>query len=250
MIVLTLTTIPPRFDNLHYTLNSIFSQTVKPDVVLLNIPKQYNNFSNDFELPKINHPDVIINRCNDYGPATKLLGLRETELYSKMSESDIIIVIDDDRNYNNRMIENFLYFHKIIPLKALTVAGWETETITNNKVAFQNKKSPRGVEFHKPGYIDVLGGCCGFLLTKSMCPFNHDEIFALLPDDAKYYVDDVWFSGFLTVNGTDIYLVPNVTRIDEPRNINNSISGLFDYSRNDKNAFCANYFRDKYNIWK
>jgi hypothetical protein len=148
------------------------------------------------------------------------------------------------------MIENFLYYHTANPSKVLTVAGWGIEDVTDNAVSYQHKNYPRGEGFNTPGYVDVLGGCCGFLLTISMCPFNHDEIYTLTKEDAKYYVDDIWFSGFLTLNGTDIYLVPSATKIDEPRNINNGISGLADSSRIHKNTACANYFRDKYNIWK
>ena len=49
----------------------------------------------------------VKNRCNDFGPTTKLLGLYETEIYNNMSNNDVIIVIDDDRIYNNNLIKTF-----------------------------------------------------------------------------------------------------------------------------------------------
>ena len=49
----------------------------------------------------------VKNRCNDFGPTTKLLGLYETEIYNNMSNNDVIIVIDDDRIYNNNLITPF-----------------------------------------------------------------------------------------------------------------------------------------------
>jgi hypothetical protein len=85
MIYVTLTTIPPRLKNIHITINSILSQTIIPDLIILNIPSNYNNFSNNYDIPSgLNNDKILINRCNDFGPATKLLGLYETELYNNM----------------------------------------------------------------------------------------------------------------------------------------------------------------------
>jgi len=250
MIIVTFTTIPPRFQNIHFTINSILSQTVVPDKIVINVPEKYNNYSNNLQFPKIDDSRIIVNRCRDYGPATKLLGLNATELYDNMTDDDIIIVLDDDRNYNNRMVENFVHYNTIYPDKAMTIAGWEIEVVTDGKVSYPKRKLPRGREFHSCGHIDVLGGCCAFALTKRMCPFNNDEIFKLTKEDPKYYVDDIWLSGFLTLNGTDIYIVPNSTRSDEPRNVNNNINPLCNSNRNKINTICAEYFRVKYNLWK
>jgi len=229
----------------------LFSQTVQPDVIVVNVPERYNNYSNGAAFPIIERQNVIVNRCKDYGPATKLLGLYGTKVYNDMSDDDIIIVVDDDRNYNDRMIEGMLKYHRQYPTAALTVAGWDIEAITNNKVRYTKTKMPRGLSgFKSFGYVDVLGGCCGFLLTKSCCPFNHSVIFDLNPNDPKYYVDDIWFSGFLTLNGVDIYIIPNLTTKDEPPNINNYICPLANKTREAKNIVCVEYFREKYGIWK
>jgi len=252
MIVVTLTTIPPRFDNLYITIDSILSQTILPDIILIHIPEKYHNYSYDVSLlPKFSSDIVIINNnVKDYGPATKLLGLYDHELYNKMNDDDIIVVIDDDRIYNTNFIKNNLDFHKIYSDKVLTVSGWDIEMITLNKYIINNKNQPRGIEFTSSGYIDFIGGCCGYLLNKKMCPFNYKEIFELHPNDTNYYVDDIWISGFLTLNNIDIYMIPNAIFADEIRQQNNDICGLADNTRGDKNIKCIEYFRDKYNIWK
>ena len=253
MIIVSLTTIPPRFQYLYLTIQSILNQTIKPDKIIIHIPKIYNNFSYKNEnLPQISSDKVIYNReTKDYGPATKLLGLYNSELYNIMSNDDIIIVIDDDRIYNNKLIENFLKFSKNNITKVLTVAGWDIETLTNNKYKTNNKKQPRGIEYSKAGYIDILGGCCGFLLTKKNCPFNYKEIFEINSNDEKYYVDDVFISGFLTLNNIDIYIIPNAIFNDESRHINNNIYPLLTNpsDRLKKNTKCIEYFINKYNIW-
>jgi hypothetical protein len=250
MIIVSLTTIPTRFPCLHTTIDSILSQTIQPDVVVIHIPTNYNNYSYDHKtIPTFSSDKVIINNnVKDYGPATKLLGLRDFDIYKEMNDDDIIIVVDDDRIYNENLIKNMLNYHKIYPDKTLTVSGWDVETLSQYKT--ENKKQPRGVEFKKCGYSDFLGGCCGFLLNKKMCPFRYDEIFDLNPTEDYYYVDDIWISGFLTLHNTEIYIVPNSIFGDEKRSDNDSISPLYDKTRSTKNMKCIEYFRNKYNIFK
>jgi hypothetical protein len=249
-VIVSLTTIPPRLENIHFTIESILSQTVLPDFIIVNLPLQYNNYSNDYIVPSsLLHDRIIINNCPDYGPSTKLLGLNHCETYKTMSDEDIIIVIDDDRNYNNRLIETFLSYHNEYPNKILTGTGWDISEISNNEIFHENVKNPRGRWLHEDGYVNILGGCCGFLLMKCQCPFNYKEIFQLTPQDLKYYVDDVWLSGFLTLNNEDIYMIKNYTLQDEPRNPNDSISALCDANRTHKNIACIKFFIEKYNIW-
>ena len=165
-----------------------------------------------------------------------------------MNDHDIIIVIDDDRIYNNFLIERFLHYHKEHPNTVLCGSGCDINRLTNNIVTHNtNKKLPRGNFLIESGYVDILEGCCGFLLNKKLCPFNHNEIFSLNPKDVKYYVDDVWFSGFLTVNNIAIYMIKNEK--DETRSINNDIYQLCDRLRLGKNVECVKYFTEKYNIW-
>ena len=251
MIIVSLTTIPPRMPHLHVTLDSILSQTIIPDAIVINIPTKYNNYSNDFSIPDtiLNKERVIINRCQDYGPGTKLLGLYQTDIYNTLVDTDIIVIVDDDRTYNQHLISNFIDYRKEFPDNVLTVAGWEINALTKNKLKYSSSKVPRGIEFRKSGFIDILGGCCGFSLTKKQCPFNRQEIFDLNPADISYYVDDIWFSGFITLNNCDIMLVPNSIQRDEQRNINNNISELASPDRMNQNAKSIQYFIDNYKIW-
>jgi len=40
--IVSLTTIPTKFDNLYLTIDSIINQTILPDKIIINIPKMYN----------------------------------------------------------------------------------------------------------------------------------------------------------------------------------------------------------------
>ena len=74
----SLTSLPSRIDNLDKTLESIYNQTLKPKNIFLNLPYNFKRFPDynftENQIEKIKKYDLEITRCNDYGPATKLMG--------------------------------------------------------------------------------------------------------------------------------------------------------------------------------
>ena len=145
MIIVSLTTIPPRFNFLYLTINSIINQTVKPDKIIIHIPEKYNNFFYE-KLPVLpkdceDSVNIIINqKTKDYGPITKLLGLYDSLEFCNISDDDVIIVIDDDRIYNKNLISNFLQYHELDKSKVLTAAGLDIEILSKNSIKTKNKK--------------------------------------------------------------------------------------------------------------
>jgi len=125
----SLTTIPSRFDTLYLTIDSIIEQTVKPDKIIINIPKIYGFRFNNTSIPlvKINEfiekyskYNIIVNIIDrDYGPGTKLLGLLNSDL---IKQDEFIILLDDDVIYKPYLIE---YFNNYIQLnKSVEVASY------------------------------------------------------------------------------------------------------------------------------
>ena len=104
---ITLTTIPSRLGNIYKTIKSIERQTLKPNKIFLNIPNKYYRFPNitiaEIEIEKLKSELVQINRCNDFGPATKIMGA-----LNEVKEFDCAIIIDDDHIYDERMCEIFI----------------------------------------------------------------------------------------------------------------------------------------------
>ena len=104
---ITLTTIPSRLGNIYKTIKSIERQTLKPNKIFLNIPNKYYRFPNititEIEIEKLKSELVQINRCNDFGPATKIMGA-----LNEVREFDCAIIIDDDHIYDERMCEIFI----------------------------------------------------------------------------------------------------------------------------------------------
>jgi len=124
--IISLSTIPSKFDYLHLTINSLINQTILPSKIVINISKIYNFRMNNLEIPleKINNfrneyskYNIFINLIDeDYGPGTKLLGLLNSDVI-KNSEIDVsntyIILVDDDLIYKPYMIEHFDNYIKL-----------------------------------------------------------------------------------------------------------------------------------------
>jgi hypothetical protein len=125
--IVSLTTIPSKFDYLHNTIDSIINQTILPKKIIVNIPKIYNFRMNSTEIPveklyiftnNYAKHNVFINLIdNDYGPGTKLLGLLNSNILSgdNYKENTYILLIDDDLIYKPYMIEYFDDYIKTNP---------------------------------------------------------------------------------------------------------------------------------------
>ena len=116
MIYVSTSTIPQRVKNLDRSIKSLLNQSKKPDKIFINIPFKYRRFNEtikDDEIPKFDSSVVEITRCEDYGPATKLLGSLD-----KLEKNSLVILFDDDHVYENYMVEKFSYFYSEAPNNA------------------------------------------------------------------------------------------------------------------------------------
>ena len=102
-----MSTIPSRLININETLESITNQTLKPNKIYLNIPFNYKRFSNvkikEEDLKKIKIENIEINRCEDYGPGTKIMGS-----INHARNFDCVILLEDDHIYDKNICEIFL----------------------------------------------------------------------------------------------------------------------------------------------
>lgn len=97
-VIVSLTTIPSRIALCGPVIDSLFNQDYPPAQVVVNIPKQYSaRFANEeVVIPDFmqSNPRIIINRTRaDYGPATKVVGLRD---WGDLTPETIVLVTDDD----------------------------------------------------------------------------------------------------------------------------------------------------------
>ena len=116
MIYVSISTIPQRIKNLNESVKSLLNQTKKPDKIFINIPFKYKRFTEtieDDQIPKFDNNIIEITRCEDCGPATKLLGS-----LNKLEKNSLVILADDDHIYENFMIEKFFHFYSKAPNNA------------------------------------------------------------------------------------------------------------------------------------
>jgi hypothetical protein len=142
-IIVTMTTYSKRINNIPTVLDTIFNQTVPPDLVVINLA----------------HEEVIPNTVQDYinQHGIEVYRVEDTKVYKKLIPTlkrypdDCIISIDDDWLYPKEMIEDFMNIHSLYP----------NFPISGNRVCWYNMQCHCGcaslVKFDFWGnYIDVI----------------------------------------------------------------------------------------------
>ena len=136
-VYVTMTTLPERLVSLHFrsAIKSIFSQSVPPKRVVLNIPHIYRRTGEIYVIPSWikTHRHIIVNRCNDVGPATKILGG-----LAIIPQNALVVVCDDDIVYRKTMIETLVRHCKvhgcIVSNSSQTVVGFAGYIVPRKKL--------------------------------------------------------------------------------------------------------------------
>jgi hypothetical protein len=282
--VITLSSIPPRFDGLHLTLESLLAQTVKPERVIVYLSREYRRFPEwDGSLPKVPEGVEIRLVDEDYGPATKLLpALKE------FAGQDIdILFCDDDQIYRPYIAERLLKARAKRPNDMIAIspmADYLPPEGQAKRKAFARPKVLRlwrvtHVPFHihrhwrrfvswvtgrpyeeparrlmmRSGYADGCEGWMGILVRPDFFP---DEVYDI-PDFA-WPVDDVWFSGHATRMGHRPWIIggffePILSPVYKDDHINETAlhQQVFnDAGRDESNIATVRYFQETYGLWQ
>ena len=169
----SLTSLPSRIDNIYETLKSIEDQTLKPEKVYLNLPYKFKRFPNyqftNEQILNLNKYNIEITRCDDYGPATKLMGS-----ISKIKNNfDCVVLLDDDHIYHNKVLE----------------------ILVNN---FKKKKINYSYYLNK--VFNIRNGQCsdGFLINVELLN-DIDKFYLEYVKNSKnmFLDDDLWFAIYL-----------------------------------------------------
>jgi len=114
--IVSLTSIPSRIQNIHFTIKSLLENTIQPDLIYLNIHK---STSVPQELRSIKN--LFINKLDiDFGPLTKLY----PTLLKEKDDETVIICVDDDIIYNPYTFEHLLKASEKYPDKCICNTGW------------------------------------------------------------------------------------------------------------------------------
>jgi len=182
-IVVSMTTSPRRISKIKPVIDCVMAQTVKPDKLYLNLPYVFKRDNSTFQTPLpefiVNNPLIHINWCDDIGPATKILPIRDIE----KDPETLILSIDDDTYYPPNLLETFIAFSKVYPDACITGRSFINDT---------KKKLPSD----KYGtYVQLLEGFSGVLYKQK---FLKDINISLLQQHKSCYLaDDLYLSNEL-----------------------------------------------------
>jgi hypothetical protein len=244
MLTATLTSIPPRFFNLHLTIDSLLHQNVPFDRIILNICesyKRYPDWNGDISmihlwydnLDKEVQDKIIINRCEDLGASTKCLGCLNI-----VSDDDILIVCDDDRHYYKDWSEKlYLTYMAMNSKHPICEMGWMWHDVSSED---NMKKAERNTKMFDRGQCEIPLGCGGFICNKKMvqCPDIHK-----LLTNCPYIrsSDDLLFGYLFKNNNYPLYKVGKGR--DPPRTCNNNVDDLWSLSRWQDYDATMRYFK-------
>lgn len=189
-----MTTSPTRILMLRETIESIMEQTVIPDIIILNIPYIFKRTGERYtNIPGylLSNDRVLINRCEDIGPATKILPT--IDLVN--NDNDTIISIDDDIVYCPTFIETLVEKSREFPNSAITGSSFVYSTeynYKNNELYYDS---------------EVAEGFAGILYKKwFLSNWQHDIDIDSLPKIC-YVSDDIMLSNLLKKRGINIVLL-------------------------------------------
>lgn len=272
-IVVTLTSIPPRYANLPRRFASIERQTVKPDLVELYLPRFYKRFPGARpSLPSLPDWVNVIEVEEDLGPATKILPATK----KWRSQNVDLLLCDDDRSHDRKWISRFAEARRERPNDIICERAWniderygiKREQVDEPRAKLAEKRGRtfiyklikrltfRKYHFHVPrriyvnsGYGDVFEGFLGALVSPQAF---HDDVWNI--PEIVWTVDDVWLSGMAKANGCNVWINAQprpVYRDDKYDKIealkNYSLKGV---GRDDAERMAIDLLRLKYGIWR
>ena len=226
--ILSFTTIPSRLTQIEQTIISLMNQTLKPEKIILNIPKTYNlRFKSTYDENTINmikekyRSHLVINIIDhDYGPGTKLLGLINSNLLDLYSKDTYIVLVDDDLIYNPNLLQ---YFDDL------------------NKKDYDNKITAASFYCYNLKGIQIGQGADGFFIKlETLNQFSY--YYNIIKDyDYVNYHDDYYISYYFYLKQIQIlYMRPYFPNINiYQHNQSTYINALFllkdEYSRENLN---------------
>lgn len=228
MLVVSLTSIPPRLPHIAPTLASILGQRPRPDRVLLCLPRRYRRFPGAVHVPALPEGVEVLWADRDFGPATKALAPAGTLAGSGAR----LVYCDDDWIYG----PGWLAALADGPEKAvLAGAGFSVDALR------------RRADRPATGESDIAQGFAGVAIRPEMLTGD-----AFDNPDAAWAVDDIWLSGHYARAGLPVRLRPGARAACTPRDMpgpelqRSRVNGL---SRAEANDACARLLHCRYGIW-
>ena len=247
-VYVSLTTTPHRMKNLLPVLNSLLAQTLVPRKIILNIPKVFSRTGQEYDIPKsvLDLPLLVLNKCDDFGPATKLL----PTLHLVRDMDAIIVTVDDEYVYPENMLQTLVEASYLNPMAAYGFAGQNVEFDFGSATGIAVRSADIESWNDKRTAVDILEGFLGAAYRRK---FFDDSIYKINPK--CHTTDDIWFSAHLSRKSIPRVKIPMpFTRPVDDLSGNDSVMNLRseNVQSTKKNEVCAREllddFRPSWNI--
>ena len=261
--IISLTSVPSRFDYLEETLFSLLNQSYPVDKINVYLPKYYKRF--DYHLKKIPTVPKGVNvkiTKKDFGPATKLLPALQ-ENWNKKTRIIFLTMIE----YMMKVWCLGLLQSVVKPDCIIAEEGRDIKDISDFN--WQGSDLPRATLINKnflyrwcrllsmgrwkprknasSGYVDTLAGYGGVMVLPH---YFTNQIFDV--PEVAWMVDDIWISGQLALNKKKIWVTDSSVKSKTSRGSKlDALGDVQDENRARRNANNAaiKYFRDTHKIW-
>ena len=275
-VILSLSTIPPRFGMLGVSLNSLINQKRKADEIHVYIPKTYKRFpEHNFCIPDVPEGVSVKIIDHDYGPATKALPCAK----AYRGTNTRIIYGDDDRFADTSWLDNMLKCSDERPEDVIVSSGM---TLQNYGLMLKNQNflprakrakvkydfeylarrlvqkffetttsksriKPARCNYSSSGYVDIALGVGGVSVRADFFDESFFEIPEILWPD-----DDIWLSGNYLRQGRGIW-ASNKIRFPVDSGASNTSGLAFSIiNGKDRNKTALDgilYMQELYDIW-
>ena len=215
-VVISMTTLPDRYDVLLTTLKCIRGQV---DQVYLTLPYVARRFNQPYPEPCQEIKDLCtIVRCQeDYGPICKIYGA----LMMEDDPNTLIMTLDDDNLVPDDFVQTFLEKHQLQPKGVITGCGvllgcgvnfFSINTTIHNLNYCKNLLGFTCPE--KGRAVNILQGFSGVLYQRHMFPDKdqlYDELLHYsMENNDVFKSDDILISAYLNQNDIKIYTFNNM----------------------------------------
>jgi hypothetical protein len=245
-VVISFSTTPHRINEMQTTVDTILKQNAKVDAIYIAIPYVFSRDNTPYIIPDWlqNHPRITVIRTQDYGPATKLLGVLEQ---INLDNNTIIITMDDDIKYPKSTALHLVYKAKQYPNEAIGIAGGDLDY---------------------DDYGNLIPNKIGGLISQTNSDANATLLqgFASIAYRRKFFAADIFEivnAPRECINSDDFYLSFHLAKYNIPRrilsnryinkakiNYSNDIGHGDDALHNlipapsDKHRICINYMKE------
>lgn len=214
-VVVSLTSYPPRINNLQPTLESIFQQTRKPDKVVLWLAD--TEFAHkDVDLPEyltelVRQGKIVVEWCKDLKPHKKYFYALQKY------RDDIVITVDDDLLFAPDtvacLLESYAKFPRAVSAMRTHIMRQDGDKIAAYRDFMQQQNEVIGIPSMR-----LLGtNGAGSLFPPRLLKFKYFN--EKLVEDLCLYTDDLWLKAIEVLSGVPVV---QPRRFDKLKYVENS----------------------------